>query len=73
MPKSRLVGDLVGAELHVSEIEARGRFLPAQLAFEVRAPEGTLRFRVGGGGINSDYERRFAEWLAKRGTALTGE
>jgi hypothetical protein len=62
MPKSRLLGDLVDAELHVSKIDARGRFRPAELAVEVRAPEGTLQFRVNDGGTNPDYERRFAEW-----------
>jgi len=34
LPKSRLVGDLVDAELHVSKIDARGRLKPAHLAFE---------------------------------------
>ena len=55
MPKSRLLGDLVDAELHVSKIDARGRFRPAELAVEVRAPEGTLQFRVNDGGTNPDY------------------
>ncbi len=73
MPKSRLVGDLVDAELHVSKTDARGRFQPAQLAFEVRASEGTLRFRVNDGGVNDDYERRFAEWLSTRRDTLASE
>ena len=73
MPKSRLAGALVDAELRVSRIDARGRFQPAYLAFEVRAPEGTLQFRVSDGGINRDYERRFVEWLSTRGTTRTGE